>query len=155
VPDDPSGLAFPPRQGPERDDVGRALGGVVDDGVEVDERAVARGVLIRRCREFGVVHAADHGMSAVRTARGVGDAAVPDRVVAHFTVVGTPRGQVGSGVGRVQRIKLVGEWWVRRERRSRGWGRDRCTPAIHLPRVRRREGIVDARGHVAVADRRC
>ena len=64
---------------PERDDVGVALGGVVDDGVEPDEGVVPGRVLVGRRRHLRRVGGADRRVRAIGAAARVGRAAVTRR----------------------------------------------------------------------------
>ena len=68
-------------QGAERDHVGVAFCGVVDDGVEPDERVVAGRVLVLGGGHLGRVGRTDGGVGAVGTARRVRGAAVREGVL--------------------------------------------------------------------------
>ncbi len=98
----------------ERDDVGVALGGVVDDRVEVDEPVVPRGVLVgrlgrgRRRSRVGVVRAVQRRVPAVEpTERIRSTELTPGRLITHVLVVVPPGRHVRGRIRPIQLVELV------------------------------------------------
>src|SRR5262249_51988232 len=77
-------------QGAKRDHVRIAARGFVDDGMEVDKRVVARGILIVCGRAVGVVYAADDRVRAIATSQGIRRSVVTRDVVSHVLRILAP-----------------------------------------------------------------
>ena len=98
----------------ERDDVGVALGGVVDDRVEVDEPVVPGGVLVgrlgrgRRRSRVGVVRAVQRRVPAVESTERIRSTELtPGRLIAHVLVVVPPGRHVRERIRPIQLVELV------------------------------------------------